>query len=129
MATVAYYERVTQEDINTGSGLTTKRNPGGGTLTATQVNLSSLALGQLATTSTWTPGTVAAGSYVTTTVTVSGAVLGDHISVSFSISLALLQLTAYVSAANTVTVVLGNLTGAGVSLGEGDLSVLVFRVR
>jgi hypothetical protein len=78
-------------------------------------------------TATWDPASVASGATVTTTVTVSGASLGDFTLESFSLSLAGLQLTSYVSAANTVTAVLSNLTGSAVDLASGTLSVLVLK--
>ena len=126
---IAYYERLVQEDLNTGVSLTTKRNPGGGSLAATQVGIHTLAVGQAQTQATWDPASLAAGSSVTTTITVAGAALGDFVLASFSLSLQGLFLTAYVSAANTVTVVLGNLTGAAVDLASGTLSVLVLKSR
>jgi len=124
-----YYETATQEMIDFGDGTAVKRNPSGGQHTGTQVNLSSLAIGQEATTSAWDPGSVANGAKVSTTVTITGAALGDHTSISFSLDLQELTLTSYVSAANTVEVVLGNLTGDAVDLGSGNLSVLVFEIR
>lgn len=126
---IAYYERLVQEDLNVGTGTTTKRNPGGGTLAATQVGIHTLAVGQAETEATWDPSSIAAGSSTSTTVTVAGAALGDYVLASFSLSLQGLLMTAYVSAANTVTVVLGNLTGAAVDLSSGTLSVLVLKSR
>ena len=59
MSVIAYYERLCQEDIEFGDSTTSKRNPGGGTLSATQVSLSSLAIGQAEATASWTPGVIA----------------------------------------------------------------------
>src|SRR5262249_26318570 len=51
-----------------------------------------------------------------------------HIAVpSFSLDLSGVTLTAYVSAADTVTVVEGNLTGGGVNLASGSLRVRVIK--
>jgi len=124
-----YYEKLGQEDINTGTGTFTSRNPAGGTLASTQVGIHSWAVGQLETTATWNPASISAALSVTTTVTVTGAALGDYAIASFSLSLSGLTLTAYVSAANTVTVVLANNTAAAVDLASGTLSVLVFQSR
>ena len=124
-----YFETAAQEMIDFGDSTAVKRNPAGGTHTGTQVNLSSLAIGQKATTASWNPGSVANGAKASTTVTVTGAALGDHVNVSFSLDLQELTFTAYVSASNTVEIVLGNLTGAALDLGLGTLSVLVFEVR
>lgn len=125
----AYYEKLVQEDLDTGNGTTTKRNPGGGTLSATQVSLSSLAVGQASGSATWNPGAIASGSFEAKDVTVSGAALGDYAIASFSLDIVDLQLSASVTSANTVTCTLYNLTGASVNLDSGTLKVLVFATR
>jgi len=118
-----------QEDLDVGVDTTTKRNPGGGTLAATQVGIHTFAVGQAMASTTWDPASVSAGSKVSTTVTVSGAALGDFAIASFSLDIQELTMTANVSAANTVEVVLANLTGSAVNLASGTLSVLVFKSR
>jgi hypothetical protein len=129
MGATVYYERLVGEDIDTGTGVVTKRNPGGGSLTGTQVGLHTFAVGTAQAQAVWDPPSVANGSMTTTTVTVNGANLGDYAIVSFSLSLQSMEMTASVSATNTVTVVLSNLTGASVDLASGTLSVLVFKSR
>ena len=124
-----YYNRVVEEDLNVGAEMTTRRNPGGGMLTATQISLSSLALGQAAGSATWDPGEVAVGAKVSTTVTVSGAALGDFALASFSLDVQELSLTATVSATNTVEIVLANNTAAAVNLESGTVRALVFHTR
>lgn len=93
------------------------------------VTLSSLVFttffGYITATSTWNPDSVSATSQTSTTITVAGAALGDPVTVSFSLDLELLQLTAYVSAANTVTVILANHTLGAINLGSGTLKVRV----
>lgn len=74
---------------------------------------------------TWDPGSVASGGTTTTTLTVTGAVLGDFILCSFNQSLAGLVLTGYVSAPDTVTAVLTNPTGGAVDLASGTLRAAV----
>jgi hypothetical protein len=125
MSSTAYYEKIVQEDLNTGVSTATIRNPGGGTLTGTQISLSSLAVGQLKATASWTPGGVAASSYATTTVTVTGAALGDFAMASYSNSISYLNLSAAVTATNTVTVTLSN-NGAAITPTAGTVAVLVF---
>ena len=83
------------------------------------------AVGELSATATWNPASVASGAQATTTVTVTGAALGDHAIASFSLDLAGAVLNAYVSAANTVTVVLSNMTAGAIDLASGTLSVRV----
>jgi hypothetical protein len=79
-------------------------------------------------TATWNPGSIADAAQETTTVTVTGAVLGDVVDgVSFSLSLQNMTMTAYVSAADTVTVVLQNESGGAVDLASGTLRVAVRR--
>lgn len=58
-------------------------------------------------------------------VTVPGAKLGDFALVSYSIDVADLELSAQVTAANTVTVSLSNNTGGTIDLGAGTLRVKV----
>src|SRR5690606_16307577 len=79
----------------------------------------------LAGSATWDPPSLASGAQQTTTVTVTGAALGDYVECSFSLDLAGTTLRAYVSAANTVTVVHRNDTGGAVDLGSGTLRVRV----
>ena len=74
---------------------------------------------------TWTPGTLASGAGASSgTIAVSGAALGDFVAVAAPYDLQGVQATAYVSAANTLSIRLTNLTGAAVTLGAG-----VWRVR
>ena len=124
-----YYDLVCQQDLNTGTGVTTKRNPGGGTLTATQVGIHSLAVTQAGVTATWDPGSISNGANEEKEVTVTGAALGDFAEASFSLDVTGLTLTANVTAANTVTAVLANLTGAAVNLSSGTLKVIVLKSR
>lgn len=78
-------------------------------------------------TTTWNPANLAAGAQTTTTVTVENAALGDEVTCSFSLSLQGMQLTGYVSAADTVTVVLRNGTAGAIDLGSGTLRASVWR--
>ncbi|MGH2559897.1 MAG: right-handed parallel beta-helix repeat-containing protein [Thermomicrobiales bacterium] len=66
-----------------------------------------------------------AGSQSTTTVTVTGAALGDVAEASMSVDLQGMQLTAYVSALNTVTCVMRNGTAGAINLASGTLRVRV----
>jgi hypothetical protein len=68
------------------------------------------------------PPNLAAGGTTTQAVTVDGATLGWQASATFSLSLGGLMMTAYVSAANTVTVVLFNPTAGAIDLGPGTLT-------
>lgn len=58
-------------------------------------------------------------------VTVPGAVLGDFVFVSIDVDVLDLELSAQVTAANTVTVSLSNNTGGTIDLGSGTLRVKV----
>lgn len=71
---------------------------------------------------TYNPPNLTPAATTTTTVTVSKAALGDAVVfVSFSLDLQGLIVTAYVSAADTVTVVLFNPTGGAINLASGTL--------
>lgn len=82
-------------------------------------------LNEISGSKTFDPGSIAAAGTETTTVTVTGAALGDYASASFSLSQAGLNLTAYVSAADTVTCVFSNPTAGAVDLGSGTLRARV----
>lgn len=76
---------------------------------------------------TWDPASVASGAQTTTTVTVTGAAVGDLVAAGFSLDLQGMQLTGYVSAGNTVTVVLRNGTAVPLDLGSGTLRARCFK--
>lgn len=68
------------------------------------------------------------GAGATTTITVTGAALGDFVvGVSHSVDLAGITVTAYVSAANTVSVRFQNATGGAVDLASGTLRAVVLK--
>jgi hypothetical protein len=127
------YEKLVGNDLNLGqsTGIVVT-NPGGGTIIGTQISLTTFSLAGAdgsAPTLAWSPASVPAGQSVTTTLTVVGAQLGDKVDVWANISLSGCQLTGYVSAANTITIVLANPTTAAVALGALTLTCLVSRVR
>lgn len=72
-------------------------------------------------------GSIADGNEETEDLTVTGAALGDYAVATMSIDVTDLTITASVTAANTVTVVLGNFTGGAIDLGSGTLTVKVFK--
>lgn len=74
---------------------------------------------------TWNPGNILDGNEEAVDVTVTGARLGDFAFASFSVDVADLVLDANVTAADTVTCVLANNTGAGVDLASGTVRVKV----
>jgi len=71
---------------------------------------------------------IANGASTTTTVTVSGAKVGDSARAAMAITIAGLSMTAYVSATNTVTVVLTNNTGSAVDLASTTLYASAWRI-
>lgn len=71
------------------------------------------------------PPSLADGAGATTTVTVTGAALGDFATAAFSNSVAGLTVTANVTAANTVTVRFQNESGVLIDVASGTLSVKV----
>lgn len=78
-------------------------------------------------TATIDPGNIVSPGQIAVTATVYGAVLGDHVSFSAPYDLQQLQGTAYVSAADTVTVMLRNGTGGAIDLASGTWSFIVFK--
>jgi len=78
-------------------------------------------------TATWDPPRLDPGAQTTTTVSVSGASVGDTVSAGFSQDLRAMQLTAYVSNSGTVTVVLRNGTDATIDLASGILRADTWR--
>ena len=72
---------------------------------------------------TYNPPSLADGAGVTTTVACDGAELGDFVDASFSLDLQGIILTAWVSAADTVSVRFQNETGGTIDLSSGTLRV------
>lgn len=77
---------------------------------------------------TYDPANLVDGDGVTTTVTVTSAALGDFAQASFSLDLQGITLTAWVSAANTVSVRFQNETGGAIDLASGTLRAKVYRM-
>jgi len=76
---------------------------------------------------TFNPPNLADGAGTTTTVTVTGAALGDYAIASFSLDLQGITVTAYVSSANTVSVRFQNESGGALDLASGTLACRVFK--
>lgn len=77
---------------------------------------------------TYNPPSLNDGDGDTTTVTVSGAALGDIATASFSLDVQGIGVTAWVSAADTVSVRFQNETGGTLDLGSGTLRAFVRKV-
>lgn len=124
------YEKVVQEDLDTGTSTATVTSPSGGSLTGTQIGIHSFAQGQVQAITTWNPSSIAAAGYEAKDITVPGAALGDFTMVKLSsLTTDDLTLTGHVSAPDTVTAILFNPTTAAVNLGSGSLGALVFKAR
>lgn len=76
---------------------------------------------------TYDPPSLADGAGATTTVTVSGAALGHFALASFSLDLQGISVTAYVSAADTVSVRFQNESGGTLDLASGTLKARVWK--
>lgn len=70
---------------------------------------------------------ILAAAQSTTTVTVTGAALGDIATASMSVDLQAMQITAHVSAADTVTVVMKNDTAGAINLASATLAARVMK--
>lgn len=68
---------------------------------------------------------ILSGGSASSTITVTGAAVGNDVTVTFGVSLAGLMLTSYVSSANTVTFVLYNPTGGAIDLGSTTVKAIV----
>ena len=77
--------------------------------------------GRLTGSKVYDPGSLADGAGETTTVTVTGATLGDYARATFSLDLQGITLTAWVSAADTVSVRFQNESGGSLDLASGIL--------
>lgn len=73
------------------------------------------------------PANLADGVGVTTTVTCTGAALGDRTTATFSLDLQGVTLNSWVSAANTVSTRFQNESGGPIDLANGVLAVSVLR--
>ena len=79
-------------------------------------------------TTTWDPGNIPANGHEHIQVTVPGAELGDYVLASFSLDLTDdLEMSGFISAANTAEVHLTNHGVGFTNLAEGTLSVRVLR--
>jgi hypothetical protein len=78
-------------------------------------------------TATYDPPSLADGAGDTTTVTVTGAVLGDMALASFSLTTSGITITAWVSASDTVSVRFQNESGGILDIGSGTLKAAVLR--
>lgn len=78
---------------------------------------------------TFDPPNLAAGAGTTTTVTAAGAILGDLAFASFSLDLQGITVTAYVSAADTVSVRFQNQTAGAIDLASGTLRAAAMRLN
>lgn len=74
---------------------------------------------------TFDAGSVDDGNEVTKEITVTGAVLGDFVLVSYSIDVADLEYSGQVTTADTVTTVLSNNTGSAIDLASATVRALV----
>lgn len=82
--------------------------------------------GMLSGSATYDAASLVDGAGTTTTVTVTGAALGDFVvGVSMGVDLAGITVTAYVSAADTVSVRLQNESGGTIDLASTTLRVRV----
>lgn len=90
-------------------------------LTSIRASLGGLLVGS----ATYDPPSLVDAAGATTTVTVTGAVLGDYAQASFGLDLQGLTVTAYVSAADTVSVRFQNESGGTLDLASSTLRAVV----
>ncbi|HLP40978.1 MAG TPA: hypothetical protein VK465_05685 [Fibrobacteria bacterium] len=107
---------------------TANANNSGVTVTTTDPVFLTLP-GMLSASTTWDPGNMAAdGNVVSTTITVTGAAVGDQASASLTtIGANDVLISAHVQAADTVRVILMNKTGGALDIASGTLAVKVWK--
>tara|TARA_R100000322_G_scaffold154713_1_gene113628 strand:- start:1091 stop:1402 length:312 start_codon:yes stop_codon:yes gene_type:complete len=76
---------------------------------------------------TWDAGAIGDGNEEALEISVSGAALGDFVLCSLDVDVADLALSGAVTAADTVTLVLGNDTGGSVDLASTTANVMVIK--
>ena len=79
----------------------------------------------LTATASYNPANLVDGAGVTTTVAVVNAAMGSFVAASFSLDLQGVMLSAWVSAAGTVSVRFQNETGGAIDLDAGTITVRV----
>ncbi len=85
-------------------------------------------LQHLSNTASWTPGAIAANTGATTTITVTGAALGDVVALGYNQNLnAGLILTGWVSSSNTVTAQIRNVTAGSLTPTAGTVRADVWQ--
>jgi hypothetical protein len=107
--------------------LTSSNGEVNGAIKLVDADGTALLLSTLTGSATYDPASLADGAGATTTVTVTGAALGDFALASFSLDLQGILLTAYVSAADTVSVRFQNETTGTIDLGSGTLRARVLQ--
>lgn len=79
---------------------------------------------------TWNPGNLVDGAGETSSsITVSGAELGDIVWISAPYDLQGITATGYVDAADSVKIRLQNETGGAIDLASGDWKVRVYKIK
>jgi hypothetical protein len=76
---------------------------------------------------TYDPPSLINGAGTTTTISITGAALGDFVLPSFSLDIQGITLTGYVSSANVVSVRFQNNTAGTLDLASGTLSIMVLK--
>lgn len=94
---------------------------------AVSIRFGDLPSKRLASTATYDPPSIASGaSSAATTVTVTGALLGQQAGASFSLNTQGVIFNAWVSAADTVSVILTNPTAGTIDLASGTLTAFAW---
>lgn len=74
---------------------------------------------------TYDPASLTTLTQTSTTITCPGVTLGDYVQVSFSVTQALVTFTGYVSAANTVTILVVNGSAGTLDVATGTVRARV----
>lgn len=121
------YERAVEQDFDIGIGEVEVTAPTGGKMKGRRVNIASFAFATYS--GAWDPGAVAAGSYVSTSIPITGISNGDFLMVSFD-GIPNSQVIRHQNIFNSNVIV--SLTNVGVAAhnpGSGTLRIAVFKTN
>lgn len=119
---------VKNNDLRDSGSSSALSDSGTNTLVSNNAGVSTDIQETLTATVSWNPPSIADGARTNTTVTVTGASIGDLVEVGFTTALPDgATLTSSVTAADTVTVTLFNETGSPLDLASGTLRATVWK--
>lgn len=129
MSGALVYERVTEQDIEVGTGEVEITSPAGGKMRARRVNIASLAFATVS--QAWTPGTVDpnVNPFRSLTIAIVGVVAGDMVVASWSGLADSRVLFTATAGADAVVVALTGTNNVTHNPGTGTVRLAVFKTN